>query len=118
MFKSDPFKSDLPARGEANGTATGISNGKSRVSDEVNLGCITFALICFLIIVLAHFSFFHTQLTYDWLKNHVLLSRPIRSETKTTCDILTHAHVPPGLRACLLYLSRVLIGLFDCLLVL
>ena len=37
---------------------------------------------------------------------------------QTTCDILTHAHVPPGLSACLLYLSRVLIGLFDCLLVL
>ena len=79
LFKSDPFKSDLPASGEANGTATGISNGKSRVSDEVNPGCFTFALICFLIIVLAHFSFFHTPLTYDWLKNHALLSRPIRS---------------------------------------
>ena len=79
LFKSDPFKSDLPASGEANGTATGISNGESRVSDEVNLGCFTFALICVLIIVLAHFSFFHIQLTYDWLKNHALLSRPIRS---------------------------------------
>lgn len=74
MFKSDPFKSDLPAGGEANGTATGISNGESRVSNEVNLGCFTFALICFLIIVLAHFSILHTQETYDWLKNHALLS--------------------------------------------
>lgn len=29
LFKTDPFKSDLPASGEANGTASGIANGKS-----------------------------------------------------------------------------------------
>ncbi|XP_074612540.1 epidermal growth factor receptor substrate 15-like 1 [Acropora palmata] len=29
LFKNDPFKSDLPASGETNGTASGISNGLS-----------------------------------------------------------------------------------------
>ena len=29
LFKNDPFKSDLPASGETNGTASGISNGRT-----------------------------------------------------------------------------------------
>ena len=29
LFKNDPFKSDLPASGETNGTASGISNGRA-----------------------------------------------------------------------------------------
>ena len=27
LFKSDPFKSDLPASGKSNGTGSGIANG-------------------------------------------------------------------------------------------
>ena len=29
LFKNDPFKSDLPASGETNGNASGISNGRT-----------------------------------------------------------------------------------------
>ena len=28
LFKNDPFKSDLPASGESNGTGSGIANGE------------------------------------------------------------------------------------------